>query len=156
MTRFEPKNSFGWTLFVLIFATFWSGATIKNDASPSSAPAVSSRSISESSSSAFDAPAETLESNRDARRCDFLRFVAGASEPQTAFFETFRRDDGRRLQDSTRRRFGGDFSTVGGSTKSFSARLFVLAEFGSAAFRSFWACQSASRPLFLVLRSLRN
>ena len=138
MHRFAPKNSFGWTFFVLIVASFWTNATVKFDASPSSAPAVASRSTSDDSSAAF--VPESVASS-----CDL-------AEPTAALFEAAPFNL-RRVQDSTRRRLGGDdFSSATGSTQSpFSVR-------GRSwtVFRSFWACQSASRPLFLTLRSLRN
>jgi hypothetical protein len=144
--RFEPKNSFGWTFFVLIVASFWTNATIKFDASPSTAPAVASRSTAENSSSAFDA-VERMFSPENAPLADLL------AEPGTTFFEAALPGVSRRVQDSTRRRLGGDdCSSFAGSTKSPSA----ASGLSSAIFRSFWDCQSASRPLFLTLRSLRN
>ena len=150
MRRFEPKNSFGWTFFILIVASFWNVATVNFDASPSSAPAVASRSV-ENSSSTLDSFAQTLDSESDAVSRDL-------SEPTAVFFEASLRGVPRRVQDSTRRRIGDDFSSFGGSAKSPSVRAFSFSALGlsSAVFHSFWACQSASRPLFLTLRSLRN
>jgi hypothetical protein len=145
MQRFELKNSFGWTFFVLIVASFWSAA-VKFDASPSSAPAVASRSTVENSSSTFDA-VERMFSPENAPLADLL------AEPGTTFFKAALPGVSRRVQDSTRRRLGGDdCSSFAGSTKSPS----VASGLSSAIFRSFWDCQSASRPLFLTLRSLRN
>jgi len=151
MRRFEPKNSFGWTFFVLIVASFWNVASVKFDASPSSAPAVASRSTVENSSSPLDSVAQTLDSENAAPLRDL-------SEPTAAYFETSLLGVPRRVQDSTRRRIGDDFSSLGGSAKSPSVRAFSFSalSLSSAVFRSFWACQSASRPLFLTLRSLRN
>lgn len=151
MRRFEPKNSFGWTFFVLIVASFWNVASVKFDASPSSAPAVANRSTAENSSSPFDSVAQTL----DSESADVLRDL---SKP-TTFLEASLLGAPRRVQDSTRRRLGGDdFSSSTGSAKSSFVRAFPFAASGlsSAVFRSFWDCQSASRPLFLTLRSLRN
>lgn len=141
MERFELKNSFGWTFFVLIAAFFWSVA-VKFDASPSNAPAVASRSISDDSSTTN---AQTFEA-------ESVAFSRDVPEPTAAFFETSSLGV-RRAQDSTRRRLvGDDFSSSTVSSRSpFSAR-----GRSSAVFRSCWACQSASRPLFLTLRSLRN
>lgn len=155
MRRFELKNSFGWTFFVLIFASFWNGAAVKFDASPSSAPAVASRSVAENSSSTFDSVAP-FASTLDSKNVAALRDL---SEPTSAFFETSSLGAPRRVQDSTRRRLGGeDFSSLTSSAKSPSVRAFSFSVPGlsSAVFRSFWDCQSASRPLFLTLRSLRN
>ncbi|MBQ9800460.1 MAG: hypothetical protein IJO40_11080 [Thermoguttaceae bacterium] len=152
MRPFEPKNSFGWTFFVLILASFWNGAAVKFDASSSSAPAVASRSTAENSSSPFDSVAQTL----DSESADVLRDL---SEPTSTFCETSLLGAPRRVQDSTRRRLGGDdFSSLASSAKSPSVRAFSFSASGlsSAVFRSFWDCQSASRPLFLTLRSLRN
>lgn len=151
MRRFEPKNSFGWTFFVLIVASFWNVATVNFDASPSSAPAVASRSTVENSSSPLDSFAQTLDSESAVALRDL-------SEPTSELFEASLRGVPRRVQDSTRRRIGDDFSSLGGSAKSPSVRAFSFSALGlsSAVFRSFWACQSASRPLFLTLRSLRN
>ncbi|MBQ2787990.1 MAG: hypothetical protein IJE97_00020 [Thermoguttaceae bacterium] len=146
MQPFEPKTSFGWTFFVLIVASFWSNATVTFDASPSSAPAVASRSTAENSSSTFDSVAPTLDSESAVAFSDL-------AEPTSAFLEASLLGAPRRVQDSTRRRLGGDdFSSSTDSAKS------PFAAFGlsSAVFRSFWDCQSASRPLFLTLRSLRN
>lgn len=145
MRRFEPKNSFGWTFFVLIVASFWNVASVKFDASPSSAPA-------ENSSSTFDSVAQTLDSESAAVPRDL-------SEPTATFFEASLLGAPRRVQDLTRRRLGGDdFSSTPGSAKSSFVRAFPFAASGlsSTVFRSFWDCQSASRPLFLTLRSLRN
>lgn len=144
MQRFELKNSFGWTFFVLIVASFWSAA-VKFDASPSSAPAVANRSISDDSLTTDASTAQTFEA-------ESVAFSRDVPEPTAAFFETSSLGV-RRAQDSTRRRLvGDDFSSSTVSSRSpFSARAR-----SSAAFRSFWACQSASRPLFLTLRSLRN
>lgn len=151
MRRFEPKNSFGWTFFVLIVASFWNVATVNFDASPSSAPAVASRSTVENSSSTLDSFAQTLDSESDAVSRDL-------SEPTAVFFEASLLGAPRRVQDSTRRRIGDDFSSFGGSAKSPSVRAFSFSapSLSSAVFRSFWDCQSVSRPLFLTLRSLRN
>ena len=152
MQPFEPKTSFGWTFFVLIVASFWSNATVKFDASPSSAPAVASRSTAENSSSTFDSVVPTLDSESAVAFSDL-------AEPTSAFLEASLLGAPRRVQDSTRRRLGGDdFSSSTGSAKSSFVRAFPFAASGlsSAVFRSFWDCQSASRPLFLTLRSLRN
>lgn len=152
MRRFEPKNSFGWTFFVLILASFWNVAAVKFDASPSSAPAVASRSTAENSSSPFDSVVQTLDSESAAVLRDL-------SEPTSTFCKATFLDAPRRVQDLTRRRLGGDdFSSSTGSAKSSFVRAFPFAASGlsSAVFRSFWDCQSASRPLFLTLRSLRN
>jgi hypothetical protein len=144
--RFEPKNSFGWTFFVLIVASFWNVATVKFDASRSTAPAVASRSTAENSSAAFDSVEQTL-SPESATPADAL------AESTAEFFEAAFPGSSRRVQDSTRRRLGGDdCSSFAGSMKSPS----VASGLSSAIFRSFWDCQSASRPLFLTLRSLRN
>lgn len=155
MRPFEPKNSFGWTFFVLILASFWNGAAVKFDASPSNAPAVASRSTAENSSSTFDSVAP-FASTLDSKNVAALRDL---SEPTSAFFETSSLGVPRRVQDSTRRRLGGDdLSSSLGSAKSSFVRAFSFSVPGlsSAVFRSFWDCQSASRPLFLTLRSLRN
>ncbi|MBQ5789639.1 MAG: hypothetical protein IIW01_05065 [Thermoguttaceae bacterium] len=145
MQRFEPKNSFGWTFFVLIVASFWTNAAVKFDASPSSAPAVASRSTSDDSSTTFDSTAQTFESKNAA-------FSPDGGQSTTALFEAAPFGV-RRVQDSSRRRIAGDdFSSAPGSARSpFSVR-----GCSSTFFRSFWACQAASRPLFLTLRSLRN
>lgn len=151
MRRFEPKTSFGWTFFVLIAAFFWSNATVKFAASPSSAPAVASRSASENASSTFDSASQTLDSENAAFLCD-------RSGSTAAFCESSSTGAPRRGQDLTRRRLGGDdLSSLSGSAKS-PVRAFSFSALGlsSAVFRSFWDCQSASRPLFLTLRSLRN
>ena len=151
MQRFELKNSFGWTFFVLIAASFWTNAAVKFDASSSSAPAVASRSTAENSSTAFDSTAPTFVSESVAS-FDVL------FEPTAALWEASP-FGARRVQDPTRRRLGGgDFSSPIGSAKSASFRASSFAAFGlsSALFRSFWDCQTASRPLFLTLRSLRN
>ena len=145
MRRFEPQNSFGWTFFVLIVASFWNVAAVNFVASSSSAPAVASRSTAENSSTTFDS--ESAASLRD------------LSEPTSTAFEASLLDAPRRVQDLTRRRLGGDdFSSFVGSTKSPSARAFSLSALGlsSAVFSWFWDGPSASRPLFLTLRSLRN
>jgi hypothetical protein len=139
--RFEPKNSFGWAFFVLIVASFWTNAAVKFDAS-----AVANRSSAEHSSSAF-ASVERALSPDNATPADAL------AEPETGFLEAAFPGVSRRVQDSTRRRLGGDdFSSFAGSLSSPSAARGL----SSALFRSFWDCQSASRPLFLTLRSLRN
>lgn len=151
MRPFEPKNSFGWTFFVLILASFWNGAAVKFDASPSSASAVASRSVAEDSSSAFDSPVQAF-APENAASSDVL------SEPTAALWAASP-FDARRLQDSTRRRLGGaDFSSLTGSERSAFFRAFSFSAPGlsSAVFRSIWDCQSVSRPLFLTLRSLRN
>lgn len=150
MQRFEPKNSFGWTFFVLIVASFWSNAAVKFDASPSSAPAVASRSTAENSSSTFGSVVQTLDS-------ESVPLLRDLSEPPSALLEASLHGASRRVQDSTRRRLSDDLSSFVGS-KSTSVRAFSFSALGlsSAIFRSFWTCQSASRPLFLTLRSLRN
>ena len=131
--------------FVLIVASFWNVATVKFDASPSTAPAVASRSTAENSSLAFDSKKAA--------------FPNALSESTSEFFEAALLGASRRVQDLTRRRCGGDdFPSLTGSAKSPTFRAFSFAAPGlsSAIFRSFWDCQSASRPLFLTLRSLRN
>jgi hypothetical protein len=150
MQRFEPKNSFGWAFFVLIVASFWNNAAIKFDAPPSSAPAVASRSTSDASSTAFDATEQTFESENAA-------FDRDGGAPTSTLFEASPFDV-RRVQDSTRRRLGDRSSSAVASAKILFSRAYSFSAFGSssAVFRTFWACQSASRPLFLTLRSLRN
>ena len=147
MRRFERRHSFAWTFFVLIFASFWNGATIKPEIAFSDA---SRSALAESSSL-------TPETTDAAFRRDVPEF-AFSSAATREIFETFRNADARRLQRSTRRHGGDDFSFSSGSTKSPLVREFPFADpaFASAVFRSFWDRRSASRPLFLIFRSLRN